>query len=210
MSFKEESLKAFLDELASDSPAPGGGSAAGLAGALGAALVSMVASLTVSSEKYRDKWEQMGDMIKESEQLRGRFLELMEDDAEAFKSYIAALKMPKNTDIEKSSRREAISAAAKRITEVPLATLALSADVASLALKAAELGNPNAVSDAGSAALMAEVAGKAAAYNVRINLPSLKDEQFASEVRRKLHAALGALETSCRATEEKMNEMLGW
>ena len=209
MAFAEESLRAFLDELASDLPAPGGGSVAALAGALGAALVSMVASLTIGSEKYRNNWEQMGEVKRESERLRERFLELMNEDTEAFNSFIAALKSPKNTDIEKSSRREAISLAAKRITEVPLDTLGLCADVASFALKAAELGNPNAVSDAGSSALMAEAAGKAAAYNVRINLPSLKDDVFAAEVRRRLHTTLEALEKSCRATEEKMNEMLG-
>jgi len=209
MLFEEDSLKAFLNELASDSPAPGGGSAAGLAGALGAALVSMVASLTTGSEKYRDSWEQMGGVTRESERLRGRLLELMNEDTEAFKSFIAALKMPKNTDSEKSARRDAMSAASKRITEVPLETLGICAEVASLAFKAAELGNPNAVSDAGSAALMAEAAGKAAALNVRINLPSLKDEAFASEARRKLQASLGALEANCRATERKMNEMLG-
>ena len=186
MAFAEESLKAFLDELASDSPAPGGGSAAGLAGALAAALVSMVASLTTGSEKYRDNWEQMGGVARESERLRVRFLELMTEDADAFKLFMAALKLPKNTDDEKSARRDAMSAAAKRITEVPLETLGLCANAASLALKAAELGNPNAISDAGSAALMAEAAGKAAALNVRINLPSLKDEKFASEAGIKL------------------------
>ena len=208
MVFEEETLKAFLDELASDSPAPGGGSAAGLAGALGAALVSMVASLTIGSEKYRDNWEQMGEVMKESERLRGRFLELMTEDADAFNSFMAALKLPKSTDIEKSARLDAMSAAAKRITEVPLETLGLCANAASLALKAAELGNPNTASDAGSAALMAEAAGKAAALNVRINLSSLKDEEFASEAGRKLHAGLDALEISCRAVEAKMNEML--
>jgi len=208
MAFAEESLKAFLDELASDSPAPGGGSVAALAGALGAALVSMVASLTMGSEKYRNNWEQMGEVRDESERLRGRFLELMNEDAEAFNSFIAALKLPRSTEVQKSSRREAISAAAKRITEVPLDTLGLCADVASLALKVAELGNPNAVSDAGSAALMAEAAGKAAAYNVRINLPSLKDEAFATEARHNLNATLEALEASCRAVERKMEEML--
>ena len=208
MAFAEESLKKFLDELASDLPAPGGGSVAALAGALGAALVSMVASLTVGNEKYRDSWEQIGEVRKESERLRERFLELMNDDTEAFNSFMVALKMPKGTEIEKSSRREAISVASKRITEVPLDTLSLCADVASFALKTAELGNPNAASDAGSAALMAEAAGKAAAYNVRINLPSLKDEAFAAEIRGKLCSALDALEMSCRKTEEKMNEML--
>ena len=209
MMFGEESLKAFLDELASGSPAPGGGSAAGLAGAVGAALVSMVASLTIGSEKYRDSWGQMDEVTRESERLRGRLLELMNEDAQAFNSFMAALKLPKNTDGEKSARRDAMSAASKRITEVPLETLGICVEVAALALKAAELGNPNALSDAGSAALMAEAAGKAAALNVRINLPSLKDEAFASEARRKLQASLGALEANCRATERKMNEMLG-
>ena len=209
MPFANDTIKSFLDDLASESPAPGGGSVAGLGGALGAALVSMVASLTVGNEKYRDNWERMSEAKKESERLIERFLELMNEDALAFNSFIAVLKMPKGTDEEKSARREAMAAATKRITEVPLRTLGLCVDTAALALEAAELGNPNTVSDAGSAALMAEAAGKAAAYNVRINLPSLKDEAFASEARRKLAAALEALEANCRSVGAMMDKALG-
>ncbi|MDR3076927.1 MAG: cyclodeaminase/cyclohydrolase family protein [Synergistaceae bacterium] len=208
MAFEQETIQAFLDKLAGKSPAPGGGSSAALAGAIGAALVSMVAALTAGNDKFAESREFMTEMHKASESLMSRLIELMNEDTEAFNEYMAALKMPKSSDSEKSARKSAIATASLRITEVPLATLELSAKVAALAARATELGNPNAASDAGSAALLAEAAGRAAAYNVRINLSSIKDEIYAGEVRKKLRRNLDEIERRCRVAEKAMDEIL--
>jgi glutamate formiminotransferase/formiminotetrahydrofolate cyclodeaminase len=207
MAFETETLQNFLDVLASDAPAPGGGSVAAVCGALGAALVSMVSNLTVGKEKYRDNWTRLEDVRSRSEAMRAEFVKLMNDDTESFNDFMAAMKMPKDTDAQKESRWLAMESASKGATEVPLATLELCAEMAGIALLAAQLGNRNAASDAGSAALLAEAAGKAAAYNVRINLPGIKDGAFVEAVRGRMNAALASLEEKCGETASLMDEI---
>ncbi|MDR1966356.1 MAG: cyclodeaminase/cyclohydrolase family protein [Synergistaceae bacterium] len=209
MAFASGTVKKFLDDLASDSPAPGGGSVAALGGALGAGLVSMVSRLTVGREKYRGNWEAMEAILSESEPLREKLAFLMDEDTKSFNALMAALKLPKESEAEKSARREAIEDASKASTEVPLATLEACAGIAKLASNAARLGNPNAASDAGSAALLAEAAGKAAAYNVRINLPGIKDAAFVSKARERMKRALGEISQSCLDAYEEMDRILG-
>ncbi|MDR1472376.1 MAG: cyclodeaminase/cyclohydrolase family protein [Synergistaceae bacterium] len=208
MAFETETVRDFLDILASDAPAPGGGSVAAIGGALGAALVSMVSNLTTGKEKYRDNWSGMEEVRSKSEPMRAKFVKLMNDDTESFNEFMAAMKMPKDTDEQKESRGAAMAYASKSATEVPLATLELCAEMAGLALLAARLGNRNAASDAGSAALLAEAAGKAAAYNVRINLPGIRDEAFAESARSRMRGALSSLEKKCRETERLMDHIL--
>jgi glutamate formiminotransferase/formiminotetrahydrofolate cyclodeaminase len=208
MPFQNDTIKQFLDALASDAPAPGGGSVAALSGALGAALVTMVSNLTIGREKYRENWAAMEVILEASNCLLGKFLKLMDEDTEAFNEFMAAMKLPRNTDVEKEVRNAAIAEASKKVTEVPLATLERCAEIAELAAKAAKLGNPNTASDAGSAALMAEAAGKAAAYNVRINLPGIKDEEFEKSIRERLYKALSSIDDSCQSAEETMDKLL--
>lgn len=207
--FENQKISEFLDTLASDSPAPGGGSAAALGGALGAGLVSMVANLTIGKEKYKDSWSEMESVLKQSETLRTEFVSLMNEDTEAFNSFMKAMKMPRDTDGQKAERREAIAEASKTATEAPLRTLEKCAELASLAGKAVKLGNRNAVSDGGSAALLAEAAGKAAAYNVRINLPGITDEEFETACRSRMANALGALLGTSKDIELEMDKILG-
>ncbi|MDR3321460.1 MAG: cyclodeaminase/cyclohydrolase family protein [Synergistaceae bacterium] len=209
MAFFDERITEFLTELASEMPAPGGGSAAALGGALSAALVSMVANLTVGKEKYKDNWAAMEAVRDKSERLRSEFAALADDDTESFNAFMAAMKMPKDTDEKKASRKRAMEEASKGATEVPLRTLESCVKLAELAAEAVKFGNPNAASDAGSAALLAEAAGRAAAYNVRINLPGISDEAFAARAREKTSKALRTIGEFSRETERTMDEILG-
>lgn len=209
MTFETQEIREFLDELASDSPAPGGGSVAALGAAMGAGLVSMVANLTVGKEKYRDNWAAMEEVCGASEPLRARFVALMNDDTASFNAFMAAMKMPKETDEQKAARKRAMEEASMGATKVPLDTLERCVEMAELANRAMRFGNPNTASDAGSAALLALACGKAAAYNVRINLPGIKDAQFAEDVRCRMARALDALARLSKKTEEGMDEILG-
>lgn len=202
-------LGAFTEELASNSPAPGGGSVAALCGALAAGLGSMVAALTVGKEKYKDSWEKMEEALKTGERLRGEFIKLMNEDTESFNLFMKALKMPKDTEEQKASRRAAMAEASKTATEAPLRTLEKCCEAAKLSLLTAENGNTNAMSDAGVAALLSTAAAKAAAYNVRINLPGVKDESFASDCRARMAKALAETEEYAAKTAAKVEAFLG-
>jgi formiminotetrahydrofolate cyclodeaminase len=180
----------FLDELASNAPAPGGGSVAALSGALGAALVSMVCNLTLGKKAYADVQEEMQDLLDQSEALRQKLTDLLEDDVAAYTGYSNAAKMPRDTEEEKAARAETMQAALKVATDVPLRIAGAAVKVMDLCMPAAEKGNKWAVSDAGVAVLMAEAALRSAALNVLINLGTLKDEEFVADRRAKLDSLL--------------------
>ena len=168
----------FLDLLASDSPAPGGGSAAALAASLGAALASMVARLSVGREKYASVDGDMRRVLNEAETLRETLHAQVLVDAKAYDGVMAAMKMPKKSDAEKRDRAAAIEAAGKHAADVPLQSARLSLRAARLAAEAAEKGNRNAASDACVAVLLARAGLRGACFNVRINVPMLKDEAW--------------------------------
>jgi formiminotetrahydrofolate cyclodeaminase len=195
MELHKMSLPDFTAELASGSPAPGGGSVAALGGALAAGLASMVGELTRGREKYAAVQGDMEQLCVRGKELARQLLELIDKDTAAFAAYLAALKLPKETAEDKSVRRAAMQAAAKKTVEVPLHTLELCAEAGELALTAIREGNANAVSDAAAAGQFAHAAAVSAAYNVRINLPGVKDPAFVSE---KLAACRAALERSGR------------
>ncbi len=176
MNAADMTLSMFFDELASDSPAPGGGTVAALGAAAAAGLVSMVARLTLGKEKFRDHWKEMETIAEKSDVLRSRFLRLMKEDADAFNEFMAAMKLPKETEEQKKTRADAMQNALLHAAEVPLETLRLCADIALLAFATAERGNPNALTDAGAAAAFALSAAQTAAYNVRINTKALRDQ----------------------------------
>ncbi|NLD06414.1 MAG: cyclodeaminase/cyclohydrolase family protein [Synergistaceae bacterium] len=208
MKFERMEIRAFLDELASESPAPGGGSVAALCASLGSALVSMVANLTIGKEKYKENWQLMEDVVAKSESLRFEFVDLMNRDTESFKTFMAAMKMPKATEDEKCVRKKAMGEASKLATEVPLLTLEACVEMTELAYLAAKNGNTNTISDAGSAALIGEAAGKAAAYNVKINLPGVTDETFAADFKARMTEALLQLSTNADKTTEILDKAL--
>ena len=208
MKFERMEIRAFLDELASDSPAPGGGSVAALCASLGSALVSMVATLTIGKEKYKDSWQIMEDVVSKSESLRFKFVDLMNKDTESFNSFMAAMKLPKATEEEKCIRKKAMGEASKLATEVPLLTLEACVEVCELAYLAAKDGNTNTISDAGSTALISEAAGRAAAYNVKINLPGVTDESFAADFKARMEDALKQLKANAEKTTEILDKAL--
>ena len=190
MKLTEKPVTNFLDELASNTPAPGGGSVAALSGALGAALVSMVCNLTLGKKAYADVQDESTELLSESEALRQELTNLLEEDVKAYTGYSIAAKMPRGTEEEKAERQVVMQAALKVATDVPLAIAEAAVQVMDLCMPAAEKGNKWAVSDAGVAVLMAEASLRSAALNVLINLGSLKDEEFVADRRAKLDSLL--------------------
>ena len=188
--FQEQQLQTFLDQLASKASTPGGGSAAAIMGAMGAALVSMVANLTVGKQKYQDVEKEMQGFLERAEDMRARLTEMIQADVEVFDKVMAAYGMARETDEEKSLRSQAIQAALKEATDVPLACAQLCADVIELCRPVAEKGNLNVISDAGVAVLAAHAALRSAALNVYINIGGIRDEDFANDRREKLEFVL--------------------
>lgn len=186
----EKPVMTFLDELASSAPAPGGGSAAALAAAIGAALVSMVANLTVGKKKYADVQDDIQRILSHSEALRHKCVKLLEDDVAAYTEVIRAYKMPRDTEEQKQARSATIQEALKGATAVPMELAEACVEILNLCPESAEKGNVRAVSDAGVGALMAEAALRAAAFNVWINLGSIKDKAFVQKEGARLNALL--------------------
>ena len=179
--YLEGPMVGFIDKLASSSPEPGGGAASAAAAALGAALVSMVGNLTVGKEKYADVQNRIAELLEASEKTRRELEDLVQKDTEVYGVLAAAFKMPRGTDEEKAKRDEAVQSALREATAVPFAIAEKCLEVAKLSEVAAEIGNVNAVSDAGVAALLAEAGAQCAALNVKINLNSINDKDFVRE-----------------------------
>jgi len=195
-----------MDKRASESPEPGGGSVEALTGALGAALVSMVANLTLGKEKYKDVQPQIESLLKESEKLRAEMQGLIQKDTEVYGALSAVYKMPKNTDEEKAARTAKMQEALKNACQVPFEIGLKSLVVAKLASRAAEIGNVGAVSDAGVAVLLAQACAQSSALNVKINVNSIKDEAYNKDTWTRMEAVLkqvAALEKSVMETTYK-------
>ena len=175
---KSDSVQSFLDALASQSSTPGGGSAAAVMGAMGAALVSMVCNLTIGKKNYAEVEAEMQALLRQSEELRHRLIGMIHDDVEAFNQVMAAYVLPKNSEEEKAQRAAAIQQALMQATQVPLNCARACSDVMQLAKRAAEKGNVNVVSDAGVAVLAAYAGLKSAALNVYVNTAAIKDYAF--------------------------------
>jgi len=178
----------FLDNLASSSPTPGGGSAAAFTAAEAAALVAMVGRLTVGKKKYTSVKQQMWKMIEESESIRMKLTEAVKRDSAAFKKVMSAYKLPKNTPEQIQKRKEAIQDATLHAAQVPLETAQLAVKVLELALQAADKGNKNAITDAGTAAALAYAALTGAGANVHINLLDLDDKEKTTQLEKQLTA----------------------
>jgi methenyltetrahydrofolate cyclohydrolase len=187
---KDKPVQTFLDELASKASTPGGGSAAAIMGAMGAALVSMVANLTVGKKNYEAVDAEMQELLMASEQLRNQLTDMIKADVDVFDQVMAAYGMPKESDEDKRARSQAIQSALKEATDVPLACAKLCAEVIKICRPMAEKGNTNVISDAGVAVLAANAALRSAALNVYINIGGIKDEEFANDRRRQLEALL--------------------
>ena len=204
----ELSSEKFLTELASSAPAPGGGGGAAMAGALAAALSSMVANLTIGKEKFAAQEAEVKELLKQAEAERARLLQLVGEDAAVFNSFMSCYKLPKATEAEKAARTAAIRAAAKKAATVPLDIARSAFNVLKLADKLVVLGNPGVITDGACSALLARAALRCAEYNVRINLGLTKDEAWNAQVAAELEVMLKeaeALENKLlKATDEAL------
>jgi len=198
----------FVEKVASEAPAPGGGSVSALAGALAAALCAMVARLTLGKEKYRDTWQEMERVRDSADSLMRRLLDLVDEDTAAYNQVLIALRLPKDTEAQRTARLAAIRSATKKATAVPMETLRSVAAALSLAEAAVERGNPNALSDAGVAAHLIRAAASGAAYNVRINLSTLADQDFSAQMKLETADLLSKVMGSVAKLQEALNKRL--
>jgi formiminotetrahydrofolate cyclodeaminase len=199
---ENSSVQTFLDQLASRESTPGGGSAAAIMGAMGAALVSMVCNLTIGKKNYAAVEADLKEVLQESEALRQRLTGMVSDDVRVFNQVMSAYGMSRDTEEQKSARGAAIQAALKDATEVPLACAKACAEVIDLSRAAAEKGNLNVISDAGVAVMAAYGALKSAALNVYINVGNIKDRDFAEGMRSELDSLLDRYEAAAQEVFE--------
>jgi glutamate formiminotransferase / 5-formyltetrahydrofolate cyclo-ligase len=176
-----DSENSFLDKLASSEPAPGGGSAAAFSGAMAAALVAMVARLTIGREKFADVEGRMLEIASQAERLRSWFQEAVVLDEQAFRGLMKARKLPRGSETEIVSRTRAIELATREAASIPLQVVEKAVKVIHLAREVAEYGNPNAITDASSAGLIALTALQTAGLNVKINAAMAADKSASEE-----------------------------
>lgn len=179
----EKTVVGFIDETASNSPAPGGGSIAALSASSSAALIAMVANLTVGKEKFADVEDEMQEVIKKATAFKDMFLEYIDKDANSFNAAMAAFKLPKETEEEKAHRTKMIQEGYKGAANVPFTVGKEAFKLMELAEFVVEKGNQNAVTDGAVAAMQARTAVHAAFYNVKINLGSIKDEEYVAKMK---------------------------
>lgn len=191
---KDMSIQDFLDGLASKASTPGGGGAAAVSGAMGAALISMVANFTVGKKGYEEVEGEAREILKQSEDLRAKLTDAIKDDVDVFNRVMASYGMPKETDEQKAVRSKEIQAALKEATDVPLECARLCHEVVKLSQPIADKGNNNVISDAGVAVLAAYAGLRSAALNVYINIGGIKDEEFVNDRRSKLEALLDGMD----------------
>ena len=201
------SCQDFLKKLSSNAPTPGGGGGAAMAGALAAALTSLVGNLTVGKEKFAEQEAEVKEILEDAEALRLKLLNLVTADAEAFNNFMACYKMPRGTDLERYSRAQAIQRAAKQTAEVPLKIAKVCLEVMRYAERIAAIGNPGAITDAAVSAILGRAAMRSALYNVIVNLKIIKDDFYTQDMYRKLEAMeqeAYALEKSTLATADEV------
>lgn len=208
MKLEQLSVREFIKVLGSGNPAPGGGSAAALCGALGAALAAMVSRLTLGKEKYRDAWQNMASVQQTGDHMAEQFLALVQKDTDAYQGVITAIRLPKETEEEKASRQKAMQKAMKRAAKVPLESLRTAEKLILIAKEVVERGNPNTFTDAGAAVQLARTASTVAAYNVLINLSGIRDEGFASACKEEVKEILGRIDGLFKEAERYVNSQL--
>jgi glutamate formiminotransferase/formiminotetrahydrofolate cyclodeaminase len=205
---EKEGLEGFVDQVASSSPAPGGGSVAAACGALGAALSSMICRLTIGRKRFLEVSEELKAVLEKAEAIRRQMEDFIVKDAESFDKVMTAMKLPKYTDEEKEKRDRAVQEATRGAIVIPLQVMEQGLEALKLSRTVAEKGNPNMVSDAGVSALAARTAVAGAYYNVRINLNSLADQEFVKATREKADAVRSEAETLAQEIERLVEEKL--
>jgi formiminotetrahydrofolate cyclodeaminase len=193
--YADKPLRFFLDTLCSESPEPGGGSASALTGAIAASLSGMLAALTTGKKGYEESWAEMDRILEQARQLKEDMLDLLQKDTEAFDDAAKAFKMPKNTEEEKKSRSEAIERGLVKASEVPLAIMEKSLDIARLARQVLKKGNEMAITDGAISALFAEAAAIGGMINVRINFSWMKNEEYILKTEHRLDEIIDEIKT---------------
>ena len=202
-------LRAFANETASESPAPGGGSISAYVGALGISLATMVANLSSHRRVWDARWEEFGDWAEKGQKLKDDLLALVDEDTNSFNEIINAIRLPKGTDAEKAARTEAIQAATKYAIEVPFKVMQVSLESFDIIKAMAEIGNPNSVTDAGVGALCARAAVHGAFMNVKINAGDLKDKKFVEQVLKDGEKMTKAADKAEKAITKMVHEKIG-
>lgn len=198
----------FVDEVSRDSPAPGGGSVAALAGALGSALASMVANLAVGRGEMDPHYDALCTLAERSQTVKDALVRAVDEDTRAFDSVLAGMRMPQDTEEERSARAAAIEAGYRVATSVPLSTVEGCVHAIRLCHEMVALAPKEMISDVGTGALLGLAGAKAAGYNVRINLPHIGDEAFRTEVKEKLDGFLAEAASLAAAVEEAVEGKL--
>jgi glutamate formiminotransferase/formiminotetrahydrofolate cyclodeaminase len=194
----------FVDEVSRDTPAPGGGSIAALAGALGSALASMVVNLSVGKGEFDSRYDDLCEMAEKAQTIKDELIRAIDADTEAFNEVIAGMRMAKDTAEQVALRSSVIRAGYKSAAKVPLKTAQLCRQVLDLCQGAANIGNQAVMSDAGVGALMALAGVQGAIHNVRINLPHTKDETFIAEMQAQLGALVSESREMCDAIQQQV------
>lgn len=205
---ENETIARFLDGLASEQPTPGGGGAAAISGAMGAALVSMVCNLTIGKKKYAEVEEELKGIRQRAEALRATLTGMIAEDVAAFDAVMGAYGLPKATEEEKAARTEAIQVALRQATDVPLACCRACRAVIDLAAVTADKGNLNVISDAGVAVLSAYAGLRSAALNVYVNAKAIADRDFAGSRLSELEALLSGAEALTEKTYDVVKTKL--
>lgn len=192
--YREQPLQDYLDELASAQPAPGGGSASALSGAMAAALASMICRLTLGKASYEEAQPEIEKILERTEQLRERFTELLEEDIAAYGRLSASYKLPRATDEERAARSDDIQKHLVGAAEVPLEMVECAARLSHFLKRIAEIGNTALLSDLVTAVALAGTGAQGAAAMVRVNLRFMRDTTRANELQSRLEAALRLVE----------------
>jgi formiminotetrahydrofolate cyclodeaminase len=188
--YLRSSVEDYLDAAASGLPTPGGGSVSALAGALGATMASMAGNFTTGKKKFADVETEVNELLESLSTARRRLADLAQKDTEAYAAVSEAFKLPRKTDDEKLARKTVIAEACRGAMAVPLDVVRACREALVATRRMADLANPNLITDVGVAALLLEAAARGAALNVRVNLPSINDQNTTEQVTAELENAL--------------------
>jgi glutamate formiminotransferase/formiminotetrahydrofolate cyclodeaminase len=201
-------LNSFCDLLSTDAPAPGGGSVAALCTAMSGALTAMVSNLTVDKKGYESAKETVLVLAEKAQNIKERALQAIDKDTDAFYLMMDAMRLPKKTDEEIALRNAKIEETTQKAILAPFETLELSLPAVELAQQVAKVGNTNALSDAGVAALTALTGAKAAYYNILINIKGVTTQAFADDILAKSESIMSRIETLAQAVEQDIKARL--
>ena len=198
----------FVDEVSRDTPAPGGGSVAALAGALGGALANMVANLSTGKGEFADCYDELCSIAERGQTVKDALLRGVDADTSSFDKVLDAVRMPRDTEAQQAERAQSMQEGYKAATRVPLTTVQQCRDALRLCREMAAIADPEMMSDAGTGALLAHAGAQAAAYNVRINLRHIDDPDFGVEMRGEIDDALGECAELAAAVAAEVDRVL--